>query len=89
MHWAAARKQLALPATLAVDAFERAGWARHAEVSRLALLRHAFRRPLELRIAYDRARFLEEQGYAVQVGTFCARKETPRNLLLEAWRCAD
>jgi hypothetical protein len=89
VRWAAARKQVALPATLALDEFEQLGRVRHAEVSRLALLRHAFRRPLELRIAFDRARYLEEQGYAVQLRTFCARSETPRNLLLEAWRHPD
>ena len=43
----------------------------------------------ELRIVFDRARYLEEQGYAVQLRTFCARSETPRNLLLEAWRHPD
>ena len=89
VRWAAARKQVALPATLALDEFEQLGRVRHAEVSRLALLRHAFRRPLELRIVFDRARYLEEQGYAVQLRTFCARSETPRNLLLEAWRHPD
>lgn len=88
VRWAAARKQLPLPPGIALDRHEALGWQRHAEVSRLALLRHAFRRPLELRIVHDRAHFLEEQGYTVQVRRFCARSETPRNLLLEAWRPA-
>ncbi len=86
VRWAAARKQLALPAALTLDAFETDGWRRHAEVSRLALLRHAFRRVLELRIVFDRAHYLQAQGYDVRVRTFCTRTQTPRNLLLEGWR---
>jgi len=83
-HWAAAQKGLTLPAQCDWHALERGGWRRYAEVSRLELVRHLFRRPLEVWLVLDRALFLEEAGFRVELGTFCARDVTPRNLLLRA-----
>ena len=85
-RWAAGCKGLALPASVNF-----AHWARHGEirlvrVRRLELLRHLFRRPLELWLVLDLVLFLEEQGYRVQLGTFCERALTPRNLLIDASR---
>ena len=51
---------------------------------RLQLVRLAFRRPLEVWLLMDMAVFLEQQGYTVAVGPFCAPTLTPRNLLLSA-----
>ena len=82
--WAAVAKGIALPAALALDEFESIGRERHATVTRLALVRHAFRRPLECLLTFDRAHYLEEHGYTVQVGAFCPRRITPRNLLIDA-----
>ncbi|NMY69171.1 methyltransferase [Pseudomonas sp. WS 5414] len=65
---------------------EAAGWQRLAQVRNLELLRGLFRRPLELWLALDRGLFLQEQGYAVRLGTFCKAPLTPRNLLLLAER---
>lgn len=67
-------------------ALEDAGWQRLAQVRNLELVRSLFRRPLELWLLLDRALFLEEQGYQVRLGTFCAHELTPRNLLLLAER---
>jgi len=67
-------------------ALEAAGWQRLAQVRNLELLRGLFRRPLELWLVLDRALFLQEQGYAVRLGTFCQAPLTPRNLLLLAER---
>jgi hypothetical protein len=39
---------------------------------------------LELWLAFDRARFLEQRGYRVRLSTFCPRTLTPRNLLIAA-----
>lgn len=71
-------------AAASVDEFERAGWRRFRELMRLSIVRHAFRRPLEIWLALDLAVFLEEQGYAVDLGCFCERRLTPRNLLISA-----
>lgn len=65
---------------------EQAGWQRLAQVRNLELLRNLFRRPLELWLLLDRALYLQEQGYAVRLGTFCAHQLTPRNLMLLAER---
>lgn len=81
-RWAAERKQLVLPAHVDWAAFEADGWQRLAEVTRLELVRHLFRRPLEVWLALDRVRFMEQAGYKVFLGTFCERALTPRNLLI-------
>ena len=82
----AALKGLPAPAARDWTALEARGWQRLAEVRNLELLRGLFRRPLEVWLLLDRALYLEEQGYAVRLGTFCAYRLTPRNLLLLAER---
>lgn len=62
------------------------GWQRLAQVRNLELVRGLFRRPLELWLILDQALFLQEQGFIVEVGEFCATELTPRNLLLLARR---
>lgn len=81
---AARLKGLPLPRGIDWPQFQRRGWERHARVSRMELLRHAFRRPLELWLALDRALHLAECNYQVTLGTFCARRLTPRNLMIRA-----
>lgn len=81
-----ALKSLSLTITPDWPALERAGWARLAQVRNLELVRLLFRRPLELWLALDRALYLQEKGYEVQLGTFCERQLTPRNLLILAQR---
>ncbi|MBW3198193.1 methyltransferase [Marinobacter nauticus] len=85
-RWAAAKKQLTLTADVDWAEWLARGEARYRQVRRHELLRHLFRRPLELWLVLDYAVFLEEQGYRVRLGTFCDRQLTPRNLLLDAER---
>lgn len=68
-------------------ALEAAGWERLAQVRNLELVRGLFRRPLELWLVLDRALYLKENGYEVQVGEFCDSQLTPRNLMVLAQRC--
>ncbi len=82
-HWAAQSKGVTLPSEVDWASFEAVGWRRQAEVERLELVRHLFRRPLEVWLALDRAWRLVEAGRKVRLGTFCERELTPRNLLLE------
>jgi hypothetical protein len=56
-------------------------------VRNLELVRGLFRRPLELWLVLDRALFMVENGYDVEVGEFCDSHLTPRNLMLIAQRC--
>jgi hypothetical protein len=67
-------------------ALEAQGWQRLAQVRNLELLRNLFRRPLEMWLVLDRALYLQEQHYDVQLGTFCPSQLTPRNLLVLAQR---
>lgn len=85
-RWAAAKKLLTLPSSIDWKAWERAAWLRLEEVERLEQVRHLFRRPLEVWLALDRTRRLEEAGMRVELGSFCDREVTPRNLLLRASR---
>ena len=67
-------------------ALEAHGWRRLAEVRNLELVRSLFRRPLEMWLVLDRALFLTEQGYNVEIGSFCESTLTPRNLMVLAAR---
>lgn len=80
----AARQALPQPASTVSGEFEAAGWRRQREVMRLSIVRHAFRRALEVWLALDLAVYLEDRGYRVEVGSFCERQLTPRNLLISA-----
>ncbi len=73
-----------LPPALDYPHYEAAGVERLRLVTALDLPRLLFRRALEVWLVLDRAVFLREAGYAVEVGTFCARALTPRNLLIRA-----
>lgn len=83
---AAARWELDLPTGVDYVRFEAAGRERRLDVSRMELVRHLFRRPLEIWLVLDRALYLTEQGYRVSLGTFCEHRLTPRNLLIQAER---
>lgn len=69
------------------QAYEALGWQRRGEIMRLSLVRHAFRRALELWLVLDLACYLEANGYRVGLGTFCERELSPRNILLSARHC--
>lgn len=84
--WAAERKGIVLPAGLDYDGFVARGEVRFGDVFRMELVRHLFRRPLEVWLALDRALYLQEQGYRVELGEFCAKPMTPRNIVIRAVR---
>lgn len=80
----AQREAVHLPAAIDWAHWLAAGERRRAEVRRFELVRHAFRRALETWLVMDLARGFEEAGFDVDVGTFCARTLTPRNLMVRA-----
>ena len=82
----AAREGLPLPERVDWAHWQAVGEERRAAVRRLELVRHAFRRGLEMWLVLDLALGLEEAGFQVQVGSFCERTLTPRNLLVLAER---
>ncbi len=82
----ARRRDVAIPADVDWQALQIEG-ERRAHVARaLGLVRGVFRRSLELWVDLDRACYLAERGWQVQLGTFCERALTPRNLAIVAWR---
>lgn len=85
-HWAAEQKGLIIPPDTDFNHWLTHGARRLAQLRRHELVRHLFRRPLEVWFVLDYALFLEEAGYRVRLGTFCHRSLTPRNLLLDAQR---
>lgn len=78
------RENVNLPSRIDWGHWLKAGEHRRAEVRRLELVRHAFRRALELWLVLDLAAALETAGFDVQAGAFCDRTLTPRNLILRA-----
>lgn len=61
--------------------------AKLSYLARLEKAQLAFRRPLELWLLLDRALFLQEHGYRVQIQEFCAKHHSGRNhvLLAKKW----
>lgn len=80
----ASRENVVLPLGVDWEGLEQQAWRRQAEVMRLSLVRHAFRRAVELWLVLDLACYLEAHGYQVGLGTFCSVSVTPRNILLSA-----
>jgi len=80
----AQRQGLAVPVHVDWVKWECTGWERQTQVMRLSLVRHGFRRAIELWLVMDLASHLAHQGYQVRVGTFCDWRITPRNILISA-----
>lgn len=81
-RWAAKKKQFMLSDQIDFDYWEKKGLERFWLMERLSLIQQLFRRPLEVWLALDKGLFLQQQGYQVQVGEFCPRAVTPRNILI-------
>ena len=63
--WAAAQHQLSLPPKVDWPHYLQRAAQRLALVQRIELVRHLFRRPLELWLALDKALYLQQHGYRV------------------------
>lgn len=85
VYWAK-EKNIRLPQTMNWTRYWQRADQRFHQVSALDLVRALFRRPLEVWLNLDKALWLEENGYAVSVNTFCDRDVSPRNILLQAMR---
>ncbi|MFN3014922.1 methyltransferase [Vibrio coralliilyticus] len=83
-QWAADQKQLDLPTNVSFAEFEAKGEQRYWKMERLSLVQQQFRRSLEMWLVLDKALYLAEHGYQVSVEAFCAKKITPRNILIQA-----
>lgn len=79
-------KLLSIPEGIDWPYFQRLGEQRFQAQRRLQLVRHAFRRAIELWLVLDLKSCLEDSGYLVTLSEFCARELTPRNIMLHAKR---
>ncbi|EHR41060.1 class I SAM-dependent methyltransferase [Alishewanella jeotgali] len=86
LAYAAQLQQLPLPAVIDDHALLARADEAYLQLQRIDAVRHLFRRPLELYLVLDRALYLQQQGYQVQLSVFCAYQITPRNFLIRAWR---
>ncbi|MDT3281565.1 methyltransferase [Shewanella scandinavica] len=82
--WAAEIKAVNLAKNKDFEAWLEIGRQRQQLTRRIDLVAHLFRSVLEQWLILDRACFLQEQGYGVCVGEFCANSVTPRNSLILA-----
>ncbi|NVK75916.1 MAG: methyltransferase [Oceanospirillaceae bacterium] len=86
-HWAAEQKGLLhLPANLPFETFESQGQQRYQQIQKLEAISQLFRPALEYWLVLDRALYLEENGYHVEIGKFCDKSLTPRNWMIRAER---
>lgn len=82
----AASHDVPLPPRWDPATWESRGRAESWRLRALGLPRLVFRRALETWLLLDRAEWLAERGWTVEVGRFCAPAATPRNLCLVARR---
>ncbi|NOU51125.1 methyltransferase [Pseudoalteromonas sp. JBTF-M23] len=82
--WAAEQKGIELPTKCNYDMYLLQGQARKKVTDRIELVRHAFRRAIEIWLVLDRALYLQASGYDVVLREFCDKQLTPRNILIQA-----
>ena len=82
--WAAQQHGISLPVSIDWQSYLARAAERHLLVRRIELVRHLFRRPLEIWLALDKAMFLQQQGYQVRLTQLCKPEITPRNILISA-----
>lgn len=84
-QWAAEQKGLTdLIAKTPFENFEAIGQTRYQQVQNLEAISQLFRPALEYWLILDRAMYLEENGYHVDIGAFCEKSLTPRNWMIRA-----
>lgn len=82
-QWAEEQKQLTLP-DVDFGRYLSLGEKRYWHMERMSLVQQVFRRSLEFWLALDKAMYLEQEGYKVNIEEFCAKSITPRNILIQA-----
>nr|WP_228517676.1 methyltransferase [Aliidiomarina indica] len=83
-QWAAQQHGLTIADTEQWQPYLAQGHKLSVQVRRIELIRHVFRRVLETWLVLDRALYLHEAGYKVQVELFCDYQVTPRNMMIHA-----
>ncbi len=81
--WAAMEKKFEL-GSIDFEYWKKRGEDRFWKMERISLVQQVFQRPLEIWLILDRALYLQDKGYTVKIDEFCAEKDTPRNILIQA-----
>jgi len=84
LKWASQKYQFPMPNDEQLSEYEQQGKARGFIFSRIELIRYVFRRALEVWLVLDMVIFLIESGYQTDVGLFCNKRDTPRNIIINA-----
>ncbi|MCJ8267803.1 MAG: SAM-dependent methyltransferase [Psychrosphaera sp.] len=74
--------RLKLPKSIDTNVLLHKARLKHQQILRLEKARLAFRKAMEYWLLLDRVLFLQEQGYEVDMLTFCDEKTSPRNALI-------
>ena len=82
--WAAREKGLTLPEKCDFTRYLKLAEQRKRMTERIELVRHLFRRAIEVWLVLDRALYLQQHNYQVDLSEFCETEITPRNILIEA-----
>ncbi|WP_051303481.1 methyltransferase [Psychromonas aquimarina] len=82
--WCLQQHNLTAPGQVDWQQYLSLGEIRAASIQKMELVRHVFRRPLEMWLILDRALYLQEQGYQVVLEEFCDYQITPRNIVIRA-----
>ncbi|WP_016955758.1 methyltransferase [Catenovulum agarivorans] len=82
--WGAEHQGFTLPADLDFADYLQRAAIKQKFTQQLEYVRHAFQRALELWLVLDKALFLEQSGYQVEVNYFCPYQTTPRNMMIVA-----
>ncbi|GAB3477157.1 methyltransferase [Marinomonas epiphytica] len=81
--WAFEQKRIKITIHEAqLEEFYRLGQERASQVQKREKVSQLFRLALENWLVLDRAMYLEEQGYQVEIGQFCDKNLTPRNWMI-------
>ncbi|KZN40027.1 methyltransferase [Pseudoalteromonas luteoviolacea] len=83
-QWAAQQKGITLAERIDYAAYLDSAGKRQQITERIELVRHAFRRAIEMWLVLDRVLYLQAAGYDVTLKQFCEKSLTPRNLLIQA-----
>ncbi|WP_462156606.1 methyltransferase [Pseudoalteromonas sp. GB56] len=83
-QWAARKKGLELPEGIDYEHYLKRGVQRKHMTDRIELVRHVFRRAIEVWLVLDRALYLQQANYQVDIFEFCEPSLTPRNILIDA-----
>ncbi|MDP5253669.1 MULTISPECIES: methyltransferase [unclassified Vibrio] len=83
-RWAIEQKELHLPSNVDWLRYQEIGEKAFWQMERYDLLQQVFKQPLEWWLIYDKALYLSESNYQVDVSMFCDYQITPRNYLIRA-----